>query len=646
MMLALVVVSQGGDPRPVRALMLLAVLGSQGIYAAGWLAAAGGWGWALGRLLGRGAGVGIIEQVALGVGTLAMLDWLLGWAGWLNQITVWILCAIGWALLAAATFRRAAIARYLRSTPLASAQPTEFWPALLAIPAAALMLGAACIAPGILWQPTEAGGYDALEYHLQLPVEWASGGAIRGLEHNAYSWLPGLFEAAYTHLHIWSGAQWEWAHAAQLLHVAMATLAALGIMRIVILLGGSSSTGGLAAAAYLATPWTVVTGSLAYNEQAMMALGAAALALALQDSPSGARWPRRLNGLAIGLLCGFAMMVKLTAAGMIVLPIVLILVVLRRGWGPLVMLLIGASLVVAPWLIRNALATGNPVFPMFTELLGTGHWTAEQAARWERAHAPHDGPLQGLALLLSPTRGLLHAQFGYALPIAAAFGAALALRDMQTKKPAMLMLIVIASQALFWILLTHQQSRFLVPVLLPMCVLAGLALIALRGALGGQVAVAVVVVVQLAFSFAVYYRQAGGYAAQLIDGTKLMVSEVRPYQQLNRLPPGSRIYSEGFATPFYVRTPMDYHTVWDDSPLGEPLFHRGPEAAAAWLGEQGYTHLVLDRAMLSLWTSPGNYGYDPDVPLDALATLAREHLRLLPSPYPEEPVLIYQVKPH
>ena len=51
------------------------------------------------------------------------------------------------------------------------------WSVLLALPGLALLLTAACSPPGWLWGGSgadpvgEARGYDALEYHLQLPQE-------------------------------------------------------------------------------------------------------------------------------------------------------------------------------------------------------------------------------------------------------------------------------------------------------------------------------------------------------------------------------------------------------------------------------------------------------------------------------------------
>ena len=71
---------------------------------------------------------------------------------------------------------------------LTAALGSLFAAALLwtAAPAVAVLLVAACSAPGWLWA-SEFGGYDALSYHLQLPKEWLHLKKITTLDHNVYS---------------------------------------------------------------------------------------------------------------------------------------------------------------------------------------------------------------------------------------------------------------------------------------------------------------------------------------------------------------------------------------------------------------------------------------------------------------------------
>ncbi len=567
-------------------------------------------------------------QTLLGVGILSMLDWLLGlWTT--DAVGYFSLLLIGWLLL---VYDLRGIKQKLRlELPRYSA-------ALM--PAAGLMLGACAIAPGFIWA-SEFGGYDALEYHLQLPMEWVRIGAIRGLEHNAYSYLPNLLESAYVHLAVWLRHKpYEWAYAAQILHAALAILAALAIRRIVLHLTGSAAIGWVVAAVYLSTPWTIVTGSMAYNEQAVMAMGAGAVLLVIQSSSSH---KTQASSLLIGLLCGFAVMFKLTAAGMIALPVRLLLL-LSPGRPQGVGFFIGAGLVVAPWMVRNAVWTGNPVFPMFADLLGGGHWTVEQAVRWKTAHAPHGSFVQTLGLLFSPARGLLHPQFGYVVFPAAIFGAIRGWTKQPLRTPVFRMLLFFPLQIGFWLLFTHLQSRFLIPLLLPACVLIGLGLNLLPRARVSMAAGALIVAVLVVQPFALYFKERNGQAATLIGMAEVVPSFVKPYDLFNGLRPGSHIYSEGFALPFYVTPAMTYHTCWDRSPMGPALKEGGPPAAAAWLRRQGYSHVLIDWMMLDIWMSPGNYGYDPDITMESLLHLASEHLTLVPGQNPGSPTLLYTLR--
>ena len=114
---------------------------------------------------------------------LLWLDHAFGALGLLTaggSIATWVLTIAGGALLLLAMWGRSQ-----DETDALSARDvrTEWW---VASPAIAVLLAAACSAPGWLWG-TEFGGFDALSYHLQLPKEWLAAGHVAPLEHNVYS---------------------------------------------------------------------------------------------------------------------------------------------------------------------------------------------------------------------------------------------------------------------------------------------------------------------------------------------------------------------------------------------------------------------------------------------------------------------------
>jgi len=655
-----------------------------------WCAAAAGYGYAIRRALTRCGDVALAEQAALGIGAMAMLDWLAGWAGLLNFGVLTGVALVGWLLIAwHAWSARRAIRGMLASGGDESdgeAPPPELgarWPIVFCGPAAGMLAAAACVAPGILWS-SEFGGYDVLSYHLQLPREWIAAGAIEGREHNAYSYLPNLFEAAYAHLGVWRGSMVDAAFAAQLLHVVTALVAAGALRRVVVDATGDDVAGWFTAGAYLAVPWTLVTGSLAYNEQAVMAMGVAALAIALRLTSRSVDDTRSIWGasVVIGLLVGFAILCKLGAGAMLAAAVMIVMAASRRGgvkrWCERVLpCAIAAGAIVAVWLTRNAMWTGNPTFPMFTGLFGDGHWTAEQAERWTNAHSA-----DGVGIDRIVSQMIAHLQFGYVVwPIAlvvavvSSFGPALVvlqglwrLRERKNWSKANLVYTfgLLASwysrprnqiavsvgigfgvMLLMWMLLTHHQSRFLIPLLAPAMVLIGVALSALPRVPRVAAGVALVVTLTAVSGYLYTGIQNGRHAATApyFIGDPFVLADAlggAPPQNLaaaiNELPPDARVYTEAYATPFYARRDVDYRTVWDASPLGAALAEGGPEAAAAWLKQQGYTHLAVDWNMLGRWTQPGNYGYDPKVTPQALFPLTRDHAQMIFAwPDPRQP---------
>lgn len=647
-MASMIAVSQGAlEPDPLRAVLLVRPLLEQAPMALGWVLAGMGWGWLVRRGLERGGHgrMGLTVQTAAGAAVLMLLDWGLGIAGLLGPWEAWGLSIVGWLMLG-----EQARASRERIESGQAHWPRLPWPGVAAVPGFGLLLGAACVAPGWLWhRPTEALGYDVMEYHLQLAKEWLAAGRITGLHHNVYSYLPNLFEASFVHLGAWRGGVLGAALACQMLSVAMAVIAAVAVARIVTHLSDRRA-GAIAGGLYLVTPWTIATGAIAFDEQAMMALGAAALLVVMRSGPTtkpgeAAGLDGWRCGLVAGLLCGAATLVKLSAAGMVALPIGVVLLMrcfarsggrtpqaasLNGRVGALVVFGVSTAAVVGLWMARNVGWCGQPAFPMFTDFFGTAHWTAEQAHRFHEAMRPDGGITKEFAELWSSSRGMWDPWFGFVVWPLAVIGAAVTLRNPKLRWVTVAMVVTIAVQVGFWVTMTHWQSRFLVPVLLPACVLIGLGVaeVSRRGAWASRVALGAAVAGVLwctGVGFAAYFAQPG--APLLIDGVERMVSDVEPARTLNRLPPASRVYAEAWATPLYVQTPLVYHTVWDASPLGAAMAKGGATGALRWLRGEGFTHVVIDWSMLGLWTGPGNYGYDPRVSRSGLTDVAQAVLQ-------------------
>lgn len=473
-------------------------------------------GW--GRLPARWIAGGSINrhwiQIGLGLAILLTLSHALGMLGWLSgdglwpRVIGWSAVAIGLVLLADQVARR-------------SLRP-EYWPvvpwtaALWAMPLGVLLVAAAN-PPGGLWN-TEFGSFDALSYHLQLPKEWAAGSGDHGPRlwpsaHNVYSYLPSYMEAAFLHLGAMQmgdevvlrrllGPDAYWPVACQMLHALLGIIGALLIGRCAFVASvqtgveraAAAHVGAAAGALALAVPWMTVVSSLAYNDGAMVALGAGALLCAMETTLG----PKR-RAIACAVLVGAATGCKPTALLMFtpLVGIVMLVHTPRRAWAAsgVIGAIVGVAML-APWLTRNALASGNPVFPFASGLLGAGHWTQEQAAR----HALHHGadPALGWGERLARLfleRGGEH--FGLSHPQWALVGFAglalgcFALARRPGRGLALCMFAGVAAMACVWMTMTHMQSRFLLPMLVPLVVLLALGLGSLRSLTAARPGVAV-----------------------------------------------------------------------------------------------------------------------------------------------------------
>ena len=315
---------------------------------------------------------------ALGVVSLLWLDSALGALGLLSTPEVAFAC-----LAIPAIFGIVRIRSWQMPEP--TSKLANWTLAAIIVPVAVLLL-AALTTPGWLWR-SEFGGYDALSYHLELPREWVHLGGIVETPHNAYGYLPNGVEAAFMHLGIISGGIWNALESSQLLSASWTIIAALITARVARRLAPRDSgafTAALGGVLLLATPWVIVVGSLAYDESAVILTLAAMLLLLLGEKELDFS-----GGVVLGVLAGGACLAKLSSGLLVILPLAVgCLFLLKRGrW-----LSVGASaavaalLILCPWLLRNAIWTGNPVFPFFSTLLGSGDWSAEQLTIWNSAH--------------------------------------------------------------------------------------------------------------------------------------------------------------------------------------------------------------------------------------------------------------------
>lgn len=640
-----------GPPEPLASRLIVLVTTTLG---AGWMPAAYllsaiGWGtlarpWTRdlphANALNAGIGLALTLSATHALGALALL----------NTATAWAVTAGGLALLVFANRRwKPALPRL---TPLNRVV------AALASVGIAITLVAAVSPPGALWD-SEFGGYDSLSYHLQLPAEWLETGRIAPAEHNVYSFLPGYYEAAILHQAHLANApaltdrglsglltgHAEPLMAAHLLALGMTLLAAWWTGAFASTLAtragldsrSSSTAAFIAGAIMLLTPWTQVVGSLAYNEPGVLALGAAAL---LASASPGLTPGRR--GILVALLIGAAAGCKPTAI-LFLAPAAAVFMAMTtppRAW-PL-MFSIGAIVglaTLAPWLIRNAAYSGNPVFPHANALINHAHWTPDQSARYAAGHT-FDGTLtQRITTLILPAadpaqpphppkpavvrwRGLTNPQWAIT-PMLTLIALALLFTRRTARPIAVALTISLAAGIAAWYAFTHLQSRFLIP-LLPLMA-ASIALIGptfsrpfLRPS---TLATILLLTTSAAWSLTNLAAQRNANPHALLTLGPAVFTGDLPIENLGdsvvwagvneTAPAPETLLLVGDATPIYLRRPVVYATVWDTHPLAEAM-RAHPADPAAWtatLHDQGIRWVLIssteiDRLASAAWNNP------------------------------------------
>jgi hypothetical protein len=328
--------------------------------------------------------------------------------------------------------------------------------------------------PGLLWRD-EPNGYDVTEYHLQVPREWFEAGRIVPLHHNVFSFFPFNVEMQYLLAMHLRGGPWNGMYLAQLMHVSFIVLTVLAIYAL--LVERSKGSAIIACAIAGATPWFSLLAPVAYNEGGLLLFGTLAIGLAVRAVSVG--WASPTTGqrrwavptlrwiLLAGAMAGFACGSKPTAVPMLVLPLAVLVPLLTRRVGGGIIFFLSTLLTFSPWLIRNLIWTGNPVFPEVTHVFCKAHWTDTQVERWTRANHQPRPDQQNLAGRFGAAWDQILADPRYAfLPLPLGVLAILLRRDRESICLGALLLF----HAIFWLFFTHLQSRFFI-LSIPICAL-------------------------------------------------------------------------------------------------------------------------------------------------------------------------------
>ncbi len=592
----------------------------------------------------------LIAATTLGLGCLALVVLGLGTVGVLDR-RVWV------ALLAAAALSGVWQVRGLIRT---GTSPTDEahagrlrWLWLAVIGFATLAVAAATVPPGILWPP-EGNGYDVLEYHFAAPREYLEAGRIGYLPHNIYSNFPFNVEMLYLLTFVLRGDPVAAVFSAKLLNLSLGILFVAAVW-----LAGREygpRSGIIAATVAASCPFLTYLSGIAYAENGMLLFTALALAALIRASRAAGgtalRWTA-ISGLAAGLACGC----KYTAVPMVALPLALVTVRMAkpRMRGSAVFSLCCLAAFV-PWLVKNIVYTGNPVFPLAHSVFHErpGVWSEDGAARWHEGHLPDPkdrdvggrlgqswgevlaSPMFGPAILLSMVVGALGV-FSERLKSHRRHNMSRngGFEGRRTDVGPLACGLMLISGIVVWLTATHLVERFAVVLLVPAAVILGRTLEACTTRLVRLLVIGVLLIIVAMNLRTTLSLCRDAHVFELASQSDAAMSMIRAGEWsgqahlpvLNQiLESGRKVLMVGDARRFYLRPGAHYCVVFNNNPFADAAARRSPRRLLEWLREQGYDAIYVDWSEMHRLRG-SRYGFWKSIDKTLFERLTRVGLR-------------------
>ncbi len=642
-------------------------------------------------LIGTGMGLGILPAVVLLSGLAGLLDRTY----WLVVLGLLALAAIG------ALFR---LNGAREQQPPTQTRGAFIWLWLLVVPFAAVTLLVTVVPPGFLWAK-EGGGYDVLEYHLQLPKEYIQEGRIAHTPHNVYGNFPANVELLYTLCMVLRGDPYAGAATAKILNALLAAgcvfaayvagrschsdhprhserseessrnspsarlLATLGMTgtgwHAHACVGMIQSRVSIATAVITATVgWLTYLSGIAYVENGMLLFTMIATVCTLPATDPSLSHRQRHTWLAVaGLMAGFACGCKYTAILLTAFPLsIMTLLLPARNWTVRFhgAIMFGAATLIAfsPWAIKNTIMTGNPLFPLANTIFDAQPegWGETETHHFNASHAlsPEESSLASrlkIAWQRIPADPLQ--RFGVSLFVLAA----LRLLSRARNRIDLMLLTMFAVQLACWTMFTHLYARFAVPMIVPLLLLAGRAFLSWpsRNAQRALTAIVIAGAAISTFTTGRYYVKhlyhngekqplegAEQFFLQGMGGGHEHLATIN-----NRLPADARILMIGDAKAFYFQRNVDYCVVFNRNPFIETVRKAtDDDAIMRWLRQNQYTHVLVNWAEVSRLRG-SRYGFAEQIQPELFDRLTRsglEHMQIFMTGDPPSPyAILYRV---
>lgn len=462
--------------------------------------------------------------------------------------------------------------------------------------------------------PSDALDWDSLAYHLAVPKLWMQAGQIHYIPYIHQSNFPYTVEDLYVWGMTWGGQSG-----------AKAFTLCFFLFGVITLFGFARSRFGERAAwwsslAYSTVPvimWESGTGYIDVPNGIFGGLGIAFAARFIAD-------PARRSSLALSAIClGFAVGTKYTglqavaSVGLVLLIAFAVRKQAAEGLKSAVLVGLAALAIGGGWYVKTFAMTGNPVFPFFFEHFGGRNWDQRRADIYRKEQQTFGaGTLETrhsltqvgnaiLGLAYQPGRYVNPAEDkGLGTPLGAV-GVVVILSGMLwclSGKRSLFessVLAVVGISLVMWFFLS-EQSRYVVPLCLPLALLAGGGIERLKA---GKLLMATLAL-QAVFSFYLVYSQ------RFVSQSQVALGKVTPEdyqaqtigfydaaQDINKEVGAGKIalYDEVFG---YL---LDVSYVWANPPhsllIPYDTLTDGASYAAA-MKKLGFTHIYISTSVL------------------------------------------------
>lgn len=599
----------------------------------------------------------------LGLSIVSLFTLTVGWFGLLNRILFIVALTLPVVVESIESIRdRRHLRNELKTARRDGSSKWVIFSLMICIPFLAVML------LGAMLPSTD---FDVKEYHLQGPKEFFLSGRVAFLPHNVYTSFPFLTEMLSLCGMVLAKDWWSGALMGKTVLCSFAVFTGCGVYAVAKRVAGSNA-GWLAVVCYLTTPWVFRISTIAYTE-------GAACCYVILTFLAFVLWRERVlskevtstaqfsAATLVGLLAGNSIATKYPGLVLVTIPVAfamtVILVLNANQRDTLLRQLmafgIGVCITFGPWMLKNTVETGNPVYPLAYSIFGGRDWDADLNEKWKKAHGRPTPPFKEPRAMLSDFTGNLrdvtfrHDWLSPLLYGLAPFALVLAFRKRETWLLVAVGLWILGA----WYTLTHLLDRFWVPVLPIVAALAGvggaqlLVLLSPRSLRNSSpllrfiqritaLSFFALLIGSVVFNFAMITARAGfvGNSAFLMP-YEISRDAVKPDAiQIAEavMKSGDRILFVGEAQVFDAEFDLLYNTVFDDSLLelltAQPLeTATRQDESQAWelLSEEeiqqnfevaGVTHILVNwREILRYRTT---YGYTNFVSPQRIAELA------------------------